>query len=98
MKEFEKFNQTVAQLKAAIDKVSAAKTSAEVNAADSEIGACLRSIQYGTGMVGIECKHLVENKNRELRGNNFTAPVVEIPVVEEKPAKKTKKRRSKKAE
>lgn len=90
--ELNKLKDTIKQLDGAIAKVASAKTSAEVNAADSEIGACLRSIQYGVGVVGIECKHMVENKQKELRGVAFTAPVVEEPKkVEPKTIKRKKK-------
>lgn len=68
MEELNKLKDTVAQLERAIEKIDAAATSQEVNAADSEIGACLRSIQYGVGMVGIECKHFVEDRQRAIRG------------------------------
>lgn len=96
MEQLKKLEQTLAQLKAAVDKVSSAKTSSEANAADSEIGACLRSMQYGIGVVGIECKHFVENRQKELRGIKIEPPKVE-PVTEEVVKKVTKKRRTKKA-
>ena len=78
MEQFKKFKETIAQLEKAVKKVESATTQTQVNEADNEIGACLRSIQYGTGVVGIECKHLVESKNRELRGIKLTNPVKEV--------------------
>ena len=101
--ELNKLKDTIAQLDRAIEKVHNARTSSEVNAADSEIGACLRSIQYGVGVVGIECKHMVEDKQKELRGVNIIPPTPE-PVVSKTEQKKekivkkeTKKKRPKKA-
>lgn len=101
--ELNKLKDTIKHLDDAIAKVASAKTSSEVNAADNEIGACLRSIQYGVGMVGIECKHMVENKQKALRGIAFVAPAPD-PVVskteqrkEEVAEKETKKKRTKKA-
>lgn len=103
MEQLNKLKDTIKQLDGAIAKAQAATTSAMVNAADAEIGACLRSIQYGVGMVGIECKHMVENRQKELRGLSLVPPAPttpEEPVVESKTIKRKKRiaRRSKKSD
>lgn len=99
--ELNKLKDTIKHLDDAIAKVASAKTSSEVNAADNEIGACLRSIQYGVGMVGIECKHMVENKQKALRGVAFVTPEPVVPKTEQRKEevvkKETKKKRTKKA-
>lgn len=92
--ELQKLKDTIAQLDRAIEKVANAKSSTEVNSADSEIGACLRSVQYGVGMVGIECKHMVENRQKELRGIVFTAPTPEVVAPVEEPSKTVKKKKA----
>ena len=97
MEQYNKLKETFTKLDGAIEKVKNAKDQKELNEADNEIGATLRAIQYGVGMVGIECKQLVDAKRR----GGFTK--VEEPVIskteqrkEEVVKKETKKKRTKK--